>query len=1192
MHTHRRAAARVALIAMITSSAAAVAPGAQPGAYQPPESVGVAPPVGRVEQAPSRPLGYYRQPAIHGDTIVFVAEGDLWKVSARGGAATRLTSHPGDESQPAISPDGQRVAFVARYEGPAEVYVMPIGGGLPTRLTWDAASCSVSGWTPSGHVIAATDAFSTLPAMQLTTINPDTGARTRIELAESADGCFDGSGRELFFTRLPSQGSRTKRYKGGSVQTLWRFTPGAAGGGGGGGGGAEATPLSADFTGTSKRAMWWNGRVYFLTDRDGAMNVWSMSDRAGVGDAPADLRQHTQHKGLDAAGGSLSNGKIAFQLGADIWVLDTSTGQTAAVPITLESDLDQMRERWHERPLEFVTSAHLSPDGDRVAIVARGRVFVAPARQHRLVDVVRDDAVRYRGARFMPGEDGSTTLVALSDRSGEVELWTLPANGVGEPVQLTTDGTVLRWDAVPSPDGKYIAHHDKNQQLWLYDVEKKSSARIDLNGIDGFRELAWSGDSRWLAYVTEAPNMYSIIRLYSVESGQATTITSDRFYSYSPAWSRDGQWLYFLSDRTLRTVVGSPWGPYQPDPMLDETTKIYALALTGKERWPWQPHDELMKKKDDEAKDAKAGKDDQKDAEKTDVGGEAKPVAPTDPEPKPDEPKPSAKPEDHAKSNDKPDDKARKAPKKVEIVLEGLADRLYEVPLPAGNYDNLAAAEKALFYTVTPRAFERKTTLMGVEIKNEFVEPKAVTSDLTAFELSADGKKILLRKRDGLWIIDAAASPASDLDKKAVNLAGWSLPVVPRVQWRQMFIDSWRLMRDYFYDPKMHGVNWRAMLDKYLPLVDRVATRAELSDLIAQMVAELSALHTFVYGGDLREPPQSIAVATLGAILERDEAAGGWRIVRIFEGEPGQLGSVSPLARPDVNARPGDIIEMIDGTPTLSVPHYAALLRAKAGRQVLVRIRPAQGAPDGGGFGASRDAIVVPISQSADDDLRLTDWEVSRRRQVESASDNRIGYVHLRAMNGGDYGRFAANYYPVFNREGLIMDLRDNGGGNTDSWILGKLMRKAWFYWHGRVGNAPAWNMQYAFRGHMVVLCDAGTGSDGEAFTEGFRRLGLGKVIGTRTWGGEIWLSSSNVLVDRGIATAAETGVYGPEGAWLIEGHGVDPDMVVDNLPHETFKGRDAQLEAAIAHLQQLMKDRPVSPVNPPAKPDKSFDNR
>jgi tricorn protease len=394
-----------------------------------------------------------------------------------------------------------------------------------------------------------------------------------------------------------------------------------------------------------------------------------------------------------------------------------------------------------------------------------------------------------------------------------------------------------------------------------------------------------------------------------------------------------------------------------------------------------------------------------------------------------------------------------------------------------------------------------------------------------------------------------------------------------------MFVEAWRLERDYFYDRGMHGLDWKAIRARYLPLVDRVTDRAELSDILAQMVSELSALHIFVRGGDMRAGTENVSPASLGARLVRDEGAGGFRVDHIFRTDPDRPDRISPLLRQGVEVAEGDVVEQINGVPTLGVPDVAVLLRNQADRQVLLRVKPKGG-------GAARDVVVIPVSPEREADMRYDEWEYTRRQAVDQASNQTIGYVHLRAMGAGNMAEWTREFYPVFDRQGLIIDVRHNNGGNIDSWILARLLRKAWFYWQPRVGH-PTWNMQFAFRGHIVVLCDENTASDGEAFAEGFRRLGLGKVIGTRTWGGEIWLSSSNVLVDRGIATAAETGVYGPEGQWLIEGHGVDPDIVVDNLPHATFEGRDAQLEAAIKHLQELIAKDPVEVPKHPPYPDK-----
>ncbi len=453
--------------------------------------------------------------------------------------------------------------------------------------------------------------------------------------------------------------------------------------------------------------------------------------------------------------------------------------------------------------------------------------------------------------------------------------------------------------------------------------------------------------------------------------------------------------------------------------------------------------------------------------------------------------------------------------------------------------------------------------------------------DVRQFELTADGKKLFVRKGGDLYVIDAGTSQPTQqtLGERRIDLSKWAFSVDPREEWRQMLVDAWRMERDYFYDRNLHNVDYEGLLERHRPFVERVSDRAELNDLLAHLVGELSALHTFVRGGDLRPPTDSVSPGSLGARLVRDEAKGGYRIDHIYRADPEYPDNLSPLGKPMSAIREGEIVASINGVPALSVADPAFLLRHTAGQQVLLEVRPAAGGP-------ARKEIVVPMTPGAEADLRYSEWEYTRRLEVEKASKNEIGYVHLRAMGGDNYTEWVKNFYPVFDRKGLVIDVRHNRGGNIDSWVLEKLLRRAWFYWQSRVGK-PTWNMQHAFRGHLVVLCNERTASDGEAFAEGFRRLGLGKVIGTRTWGGEIWLSSSNVLVDRGLASAAETGVYGPEGQWLIEGHGVDPDVVVDNLPHATFLGRDAQLEAAVKHLQELIAKDPVEVPKHPPYPDK-----
>jgi tricorn protease len=1099
----------------------------------------------RPEAAPQRDdrsvqagtLGYYRFPALHDDTLVFTAEGDLWQVPITGGIAQRLTSHPSEESRAAFSPDGKILAFSAAYEGPTEVYTLPLDGGVPARQTYDGAAALVAGWTPSGEILYSTRRYATLPNPQLVRVNPRSGERALVPLAQASDGSFGEDGRTLFFTRLAFQGSYTKRYQGGTAQNIWRFA-----------GNTEATPLTGDYKGTSKSPMPWKGRIYFLSDRDGNMNLWSMGPSGG------DLRQHTTHERLDSQSPSLSNGRIAYQLGADVRVYDIEKNQDRAVPIRLISDFDQLRERWIKTPIDWVASAHLSPTGDRIVLNARGQLFVVPAQQGRIVEATRDKKIRYRVGRFFP--DGKT-LLTLGDASGEVEFWRVPANGVGDGSQLTSDGKVLRWDGIPSPDATRIAHYDKDQQLWIYEVASKQQKQVAKSDEGGFSDVRWSPDGKWLTYTAPDTNQMTRLYLYDVENAKATAVTSDRYDSYSPAFSPDGKWLYFLSDRHFNSVVGSPWGSRQPEPFFDKQTKIFHVSMKPGERSPFEPDDELSAP-----------------APSTDKPGE-KPVD------KPDD-KPADKP-----STDKPAPtpaaQGVKPAPPVAVDLTGLQTRLLEVPVPPGNYGDLSSDGKRLYF-VSSEAGAPRGSLKTLAIENKNPKPETFMDDVASYELSQDRKKVLVRKGQDLFVFDVGAKAPQDTSKNKVALGDWTFRLDPRDEWRQMFTEAWRLERDYFYDRGMHGIDWPAMKAKYMPLVERVTDRAELSDILSQMVGELSALHIFVRGGDLRRGPDQVAPASLGATLARDDKAGGYRVERVYKSDPDIPDELSPLARVNVNVVEGDVIEAINGIATLSARDIHVLLREQAGKQMLLKVKPKNG-------GNSRQVIVMPISMNRENDLRYDDWEYTRRLAVEKATNNRMGYVHLRAMGSGNMAEWEREFYPVFDRQGLIIDVRHNNGGNIDSWILGRLLRKAWFFWQPRVGN-PTWNMQYAFRGHMVVLVDENTASDGEAFAEGFRRLGLGKVIGTRTWGGEIWLSQNNFLVDRGIATAAETGVFGPEGEWLIEGHGVDPDVVVDNLPHETFKGRDAQLEAAIKYLEQEIKSKPIPKPETPKYPDKSFKKR
>jgi tricorn protease len=1048
--------------------------------------------------------GYYRFPDIQGDNIVFAAEGDLWTVKLSGGLAQRLTTHAEDESYPTISPDGKTIAFSASYEGPTEIYTMPITGGLPVRWTYESDFSVASCWTPDGKIVYDTRAYATLPDRQLVVIDTKTKQKERIPLSQASEASFDDSGKTVYFVRPSYHGNVTKRYKGGTARQIWKYKEGSS----------EATQLTKGFAGGSHHPMWSNGRVYFITDRDGIMNIWSIDEN---GD---DLTQHTKHTGFDIRYANLSDANIVYQLGADIWHYDIKANTQKKIDVKLATDLDQLREKWVENPSSYITSVDLDREGEQIVITARGRVFVAPVESGRFIEFTDKKDVRLRDAVF--SADGKK-IFTLSDESGEFEFVSMPSNGIGAHKSITKDGKVLRYAGVPSPDGKWLAYDDLMGDMFLLNISTGESKKISTSD-EGIYSFSWSPDSKWISFVQVADNTMAQIFIYGLASGQSFPITTDRANSRYPQWSPDGKFIYFLSDRSFTTLVGGPWGPRQPEPYFDASEKLYHIALQKGTRSPFRQSDEL-------------------------------------------------------EPSDEKDEKDNGIPNVV-IDNDGITQRISEVPIKAGNYRGLAVTKKAIYLLTSETGLNAKTHLGVVKIANEDVELKNMVEGVGSFWLTGDGEKILLRKQNNFYMIDAGTGKVSDLSEHKIDLSDWKFAITPLEDWRQIFTDAWRMERDYFYDKNMHGVNWQAMHDKYYPLVNRVTTRNELSDLIGRFVGELSALHTSVRGGDTRDDEQNIAVASLGARLIRDEKKGGYRIDYIYKADPDYPDEKSPLDDPYLDIRTGDIIASVDGRASLSAVDIGELIRNKAGKQV--RLSLLRGSE-------KKEAIVVPISRIYN--LRYRDWEYSRRLEVEEKTDNSVGYVHLQAMGSRDINQWYREFYPVFDRPGLIIDVRHNRGGNIESFILEKLLRKAWMYWKSRSGK-PYWNMQYAFRGHIVILVDANTASDGEAFADGFKKLNLGTAIGTRTWGGEIWLSGTNRLSDGGIARAPMMGVYGDDGTWLIEGHGFEPDIVVDNLPHATFNGKDAQLEAAIEHLQKMIAEDPRKMPQPPAFPDKSFNNK
>ncbi|MDR7331029.1 S41 family peptidase [Roseateles asaccharophilus] len=1087
--------------------------------------------------------GFYRQPALQGDQIYFVAEGDLWRVGTPGGHALRLTTHPGQESQPAVSPDGKWLAFTGQYDGGTEIYLMPTAGGPPRRLTWEGGGMRVWGFSAAGEVIYTS--LDARPGAQLFALDVKTGQRRQLPVGQASDGALSADGRTLYFTRSGLRGDNARQYRGGAMSRLWSLDLS---------GSAEAKPLLPEGN-NDKRPMPYGAagqqRIAFLSDRDGTVNVWSVDARGG------DLRQHTRHRGWDIRHASLDGSRMVYALGADLYAADLAqTGAPQKLGIALGGDFDQTRERWVKKPQDFLTDTSFAPNGERVLLAARGHLATQGVQQLR-----RAELPQPADGRCVKGEfsSDSKSVFATCDFSGETEIWRFAANGTGKPEQLTRGAATQRRDLLPSPDGRWLAHTDKEGHVWLTDLKTQSTREIARGTFNDTPLLqGFSADGKVLAWtVSLRHGDRNQLQLHQIAENRTHTLTSDRFDVSGASFSPDGQWLYFASARNFVTTGNpSPWGDRNTGPFFGFRTKLYALALQPDLRSPFAAKDEL-----ESATEKKADEQRAEDRKATDKN-------PT--ERKPD-----------AKDDKKPEDKKDEKKGKPAIVFDGLAERLYELPVPAGNYRALRADGKRLWFL--DRDLDNKSQLKSIAIDNQGGPAEILAQDVRAYELSADGKKLMLVRNQGqgapeVLIVEAAPKLPTDLAKLQVRWSDWQIATQPRAEWKQMFADAWRLHRDHFYDKDMHGVDWAAMRAKYEPLVDRITDRFELAELMAQMVSELGALHSQVGPGDTRDAGEVPGLAGLGGRFSK--GPDGWRIDAIYAHDAELPSDAPPLAAAGLGLKVGDVITAINGRPTVDAPHMLELLRGQAGRQVLLDVKLAAG-------GKTVQRIVTPVAQLRENQLRYNDWRVSRARVVEKAGQGRIGYVHLRAMGAADIADFVREYYAAGDRDGLIIDVRYNNGGNIDSWVLEKLLRRAWAFWQPRspAGAAVYPNMQNVYRGHTVVLMNEDTYSDGETLAEGFKRLKLGPVIGRQSSGAGVWLSDGNRLIDNGIMRAAEFGQMGADGRFLIEGIGVKPDVDVDNLPRATFMGQDAQLEAAIAALKKKIAEEPVPVVKPGAYP-------
>ncbi|MHB8078166.1 MAG: S41 family peptidase [Candidatus Krumholzibacteriia bacterium] len=1072
-----------------------------------------------------------RQPDIHGDRIVFVYGGDLWLVPAAGGEARRLTSSVGYESLPKFSPDGTQIAFSGEYDGNNDVYVIPATGGEPVRLTFHPAWDRVVDWEPDGKSIRFLSprrqwgGFS----VPLWTVPVSGGLETEMPFSEGGLSSWSPDGKQLAFNRQIVENRTWKRYKGGMAQDIWvhDFTDGR-------------TTRLTDWVGADNFPMWVGDTIYFTSDRTGRLQIWAHDLKSGQ------ERQITQHDEYDVKWPSLGTDSIVYENGGWLWVLDLASEKSRRVTVSLHDDHLLARPSFRDVS-DRIESAGLAPDAKRAVFVARGDVFTVPAEKGDVRNLTQTPGIRERGAVWSP--DGRW-IAYLSDRTGEYELYVRPGDGKGPERQVTHGAAKWRFDPRWSPDSQRLAFSDSDFDLWLVEASDGALTKVDHAPVREIDDLAWSADGRWLAYAKVEPNQFRSIFLYDTKGKGLTRVTSDQTDDANPAFDPAGKYLFFSSARHFQPVFGG----YDQRPFFTRQDGLYLVVLKADAPTPFAPESDEAAVKD---ADKPAG----------DAQGKAKKAA-----------------ADKDKAEARPDDKAAAPPAPVEIDLNGLADRVVALPVDAGNYGALRAADGKLFYLdrpALPAGGDEEDGGGGGTLKVFLMdkrEAKDVLSGVDGYDLSADGKKLLYAKGDKYGIVDAAADqkPA----EKPLRTGEMKAKLDPPAEWAQMLREVWRLERDFFYDPGLHGVDWEAMGRRYGQLIPYAAHRADLEYLIGELIGELNCSHTYTGGGDLPKVPR-VGTGLLGCDFRLEPGADRYRIVGILRERDWNADQRTPLAGPGIDVKEGDYLLAVDGVELRAPTSPYSLFENKVDRQVVLKV-----ATDASGKDA-RDVTVQPIGSELG--LRYAKWAGDNRRKVAELSRGRIGYFHMPNTAVGGVQEFAKGYYPQLKRDAIIIDERNNGGGFIPDIFTLVLGQKPLNLWGRRPGMQSEITPPTAFPGPLAMLVNGYAGSGGDALPWYFKEAKLGPVIGKRTWGGLVGIDRGIALVDGGSITMPAFGFYTLDGQWGVENHGTEPDIDIDNLPDDEFKGHDAQLEKAVEVLMQAL-DRGGAklPERPPYPRDKA----
>ena len=1099
-----------------------------------------------------------RFPDISGEKVVFTYAGDLWTAPASGGAAIRLTSHPGIEVFGKFSPDGKWIAFTGQYDGDEQVYVVSSAGGVPRQLTfypakgplaprwgWDN---QVYGWSRDGRRIifrSLRDSWA-LPIARLYSVSVEGGAAEALPMPEAGSGDYSPDTSQIVYSPQSRDFRSEKRYSGGQANSLYIFDLKS-----------YATKKITEGPRPTRDPMWIGDTIYFNSDRDGHFNLYAYDVSTGK------TTQVTNNKVWDVRWPSSDNeGRIVYELNGELQVIDTRNRRNDSIAINVP-DEGLARRPGRISAANQIESIGLSPKGERALFVARGDVFTAPIEKGPTRNLTHSSGAHDKWAAWSP--DGAR-IAFISDMSGEEELYIMPQDGLKPAEQITRGGSAMRYQPEWAPDGKRIAFGDKDGKVYVVTLADRKIVEIADDPHGQIRNYTWSPRGNYLAFsMNDSPQRFSSIYIWSAADGKIRRVTDNMFNATSPAWDPQGNYLYFLSDREFAPQISQIEFNYATS----RSSYIYAMALRKDVKHPFPPEsDEVTVSKPDETPKPKGmppgeePKPPAKDIDKELKKEPAENPTPT-PAPSPQTPPAEAKP-----------DAAPKLPATMTIDFDGISSRVARVPVGADNYGGLSAKTGHLLYA-TGSAFyygrpgDRPTVLKIFAFKDR--KETTLAEDIRGYTLSDDGSKVLVAQGPAYNLYDA--TPLGDKTRKPVSTAGLAVDRIPQEEWNQIFNEVWRRYRDWFYVPNMHGYDWVAIREQYKPLLQYVAHRSDLNYVISEMIAELTIQHAYIEGGDFQIPPRPRS-GLPGARFELDKQSGRYRIAKIYQGQNEEEIYRSPLTEIGVDVKVGDYVLAIDGEELKGTDDPYRLLRNKADNPVSLTINKTPS------LEGARIVSYRPIT--SEELLVYLDWVNINRRKVEEATGGRVGYIHIPDMGNNGIREFIKWYYPQIRKEGLVVDVRANGGGNISRMIIERLRRKLLGLNYARTDDDASTYPDQVFVGPMVALLDGNSASDGDIFPYMFREAGLGPLIGKRSWGGVVGIFGTGPLIDGGTVFVPGFGLANTKGEWIIEGHGVDPDIDVDNDPKSEIEGRDPQLERGIAEIMSKLKQPVKLPPKPP----------